>query len=344
MSEVVLIGSGSSVLDTPLGKTIDSFPIVARVNRFRLNGYSEYTGTKTDIWFVSDYMFRWYNKYKPAEIIFVSPGRPPNQRFNGFQERIPYSKLYPRKYYEQVRKMSGYMQPSSGILAAYYLSQFYDKIYLLGIDGFNGDGTEYWSEVNIRGRHRTDKELMFLEQLYSTRKVKLLNNYTYLHDHQASYGTGGCFAKKILAYKPESILDYGCGKGGLVKWLNKKVPTNGYDPYVFEYRTKPIGTFDMLVSTDFLEHIEENKLNDVLSDMQNFQPRLMFHAISNRKAAQILPDGTNAHKNVKPSEWWESKLIGKFSDYTVKILEHNDRNNFTTYLLEKENGHGNIKN
>ena len=94
-----------------------------------------------------------------------------------------------------------------------------------------------------------------------------------LHDQKASFGDAKGLKqseKYIKKYNPESVIDYGCGKGGVTLALQEAYPDMkvvGYDPGNPTYAAKPEGTFDMLISTDVLEHIEPQFLENVLRHM-----------------------------------------------------------------------------
>ena len=62
----------------------------------------------------------------------------------------------------------------------------------------------------------------------------------------------------INQYKPQTILDYGCGSGAMKDHMQDLYPTiklDGYDPGMPEYQTYP-KTVDLIYSTDVFEHIE----------------------------------------------------------------------------------------
>ena len=61
-SNIILVGNGPSALSKKVGKYIDKIPIVVRFNSFRLEGYEEYVGTKTDIWLTTDVFPAWQKK------------------------------------------------------------------------------------------------------------------------------------------------------------------------------------------------------------------------------------------------------------------------------------------
>lgn len=138
-----------------------------------------------------------------------------------------------------------------------------------------------------------------------------------LHQSRPDYGAGissrrwyatiAELAKKVGA---QSILDYGCGKGSLGKALAHLVVKN-YDPAI-PGLDKPPTAADLLVSTDVLEHIEPDCLDDVLDDMKRCGLKAVFLTIATRKAAKTLADGRNAHLIVQSPEWWLPKLMARW--------------------------------
>ena len=47
---ILIIANGESILKYNLGIKIDTYPIIARINNYRLEGYEDKIGTKTNIW------------------------------------------------------------------------------------------------------------------------------------------------------------------------------------------------------------------------------------------------------------------------------------------------------
>ena len=342
MREILLIGNGPSAAEHKMGNAIDAFPYVVRFNTFRIHDFKEYVGTKCDVWIAIDNFPQWQGLYDYKEVYFVNPVRNrPNPAFDRFKAQMPDAKVLPAWVWDDVcKEMKSH--PSTGALATYYFSKSYDKVYLYGFDCFQADRHHYGDD-NSGCHHIAEKERAFIDKLISEGVVREFNNYTYLHDTDPNYGLGGnYFGKKIIAHLPSSsssVLDYGCGKGTLVKYLwEQGIHAEGYDPFVPGWEARPPKQ-DMLVSTDFLEHIPEEELEKVFADMFSYQPKLMFHAISNRKAVQILPDGTNAHKTIKDADWWLCLLTTTFANYNVELIEHNEKNCFSSYYLkEKANG------
>ncbi len=112
-------------------------------------------------------------------------------------------------------------------------------------------------------------------------------------------------------YQPSSVMDFGCGKGVLIagiKELHPKIVSEGYDPGNPEFATLPDRTFDAVVSTDALEHVEPAYLDQTLRMISSKMDRCGFFRIACYPAKKKLPDGRNAHLIVESPEWWRTKI------------------------------------
>lgn len=117
-----------------------------------------------------------------------------------------------------------------------------------------------------------------------------------------------------------TVLDYGCGKGALVRALaDKGLMATGYDPAVPEYSLRGYceGNHDYVVCTDVLEHIEYEWIDAVLAEIADVAKDGAFLLISLRKAQKLLPDGRNAHLIVESEAWWCEKINKYFSDFDI---------------------------
>ena len=124
----------------------------------------------------------------------------------------------------------------------------------------------------------------------------------------------------IRELRPDSVLDVGCGRGFLVRDLNLAgIKTKGCDfaEYAIIKKVHPDCVladakellykdkeFDLVISTDFFEHIEEKELDKVWNEMRR---------VGHRVAARIATSEENPKKNdyhvtVNPKVWWQERF------------------------------------
>lgn len=116
----------------------------------------------------------------------------------------------------------------------------------------------------------------------------------------------------IREYECKTLLDYGCGKGLQYSVNNIHsdwgVEISLFDIGVLEYSIKPEGRFDLVTSTDMLEHCETEDIPEILQELNDYATKFVLVSISTRLAQKTLPDGRNAHLTVKPQEWWLAEI------------------------------------
>lgn len=127
-------------------------------------------------------------------------------------------------------------------------------------------------------------------------------------------GSGKKHVERVLAYADKigasSVLDYGCGESTLAAALRAagwKGFISEYDPGMPTKQQLPKPA-QLLVSTDVLEHVEPELLDNVLRHMHAVTELGAFVTIATRPANKILPDGRNAHLIQETPAWWIAKL------------------------------------
>lgn len=108
----------------------------------------------------------------------------------------------------------------------------------------------------------------------------------------------------------DSVLDFGAAEGTLGSWLHEQRPdlaVYNYDPRIEGMDSLP-DEVDLVVSTDVLEHVEPDRIEETLAVLGSIAVKAQYHCISTRKAGARLPDGRNAHLTVNPPEWWKKQL------------------------------------
>jgi len=134
--------------------------------------------------------------------------------------------------------------------------------------------------------------------------------------------SGASHAPEILTFANElgatSVLDYGAGCATLAA----SVPTLkvfAYDPGTAAHDLpKPA---DLVVSTDVLEHVEADKIDNVLQHQYLLARKGAYFVIALTAARELLPDGRNAHLLIQPVDWWLANL----RDAGWRIQRHEQR-------------------
>ena len=122
-------------------------------------------------------------------------------------------------------------------------------------------------------------------------------------------------------YRPNSILDFGCGHGALMASIRQAYPgmaVDGYDPGNAAHNRVPDGLFDAVVSADVFEHIEPEHLATTLQLISNKITVAGWFRIACYPAKKHLPDGRNAHLIVESPDWWREQLLDTMDVVIVK--------------------------
>jgi hypothetical protein len=115
----------------------------------------------------------------------------------------------------------------------------------------------------------------------------------------------------------KSILDYGCGKA---KHHPKEWNAIKYDPAIQDYQNKPQDKYDLVISTDVLEHIPVENLKQTIDEIFGYSNKWVFVSVCCRKAEAILPNGYNAHATIESAKWWRD-LFKPYKNYTLEFSE-----------------------
>jgi hypothetical protein len=141
---------------------------------------------------------------------------------------------------------------------------------------------------------------------------------TELH-RNPEYGVASLSFAPIVAHvirelQARTVADYGAGKKNLLVGLKEAgVRLDAYYPYdpVFpEYG--PPRAADLVCCIDVLEHIEPDRLENVLAELARITVAFGFFSIHMEPADKVLADGRNAHLIQQPSSWWLPRLTKHF--------------------------------
>ena len=139
----------------------------------------------------------------------------------------------------------------------------------------------------------------------------------------------------------KTLLDYGCGKAipydkDRCKEVDLRHPIQKlcnlksfdlYDPAYEKYATLPDKKYDIVVCTDVLEHIAEQDIDYVLTEILSRSNKIVFLNISCQPALKHFKEGKfkgkNVHISVFDPSWWGHKIgniWNKFNHLKVYTL------------------------
>lgn len=107
-----------------------------------------------------------------------------------------------------------------------------------------------------------------------------------------------------------TVLDFGAGRGSLGAYVTDRVSVEwtNYDPGIPEYDSVPTGQFDLVVSSDVLEHIEPEHIDETLHQIAKWAKKAQFHHIACDASDGRLPDGRDMHLITEKLDWWLPKF------------------------------------
>lgn len=153
---------------------------------------------------------------------------------------------------------------------------------------------------------------MTVSQSYAE-QYKLMHSDPMMFPGEQAFYADAYIHSAIKNFNVTEVFDYGCGKGLQYTQgkLHKKwgVSVTLYDIGVNRFSIKPNRTFEMVISTDVLEHIEPEAVTSVLNEIDNYATKVVLVSIATRPAKKTLPDGRNAHLTVQPQEWWLNEIL-----------------------------------
>lgn len=117
-----------------------------------------------------------------------------------------------------------------------------------------------------------------------------------------------------------TFLDYGCGKATLGNAVFTAGKTQigswqDYDP-ALDWSGPPRPA-DLVMCLDVLEHVEPDRIDDVLDDLRGLTLKACVMFVDTSPAHKNLPDGRNAHILQRPLRWWLDKIQDRFAIHTL---------------------------
>lgn len=173
MSNTIIVGNGTSILDYENGEKIDSFQHVVRFNSYKTFGYEKYTGIKTNILFtVSLYHIKDIHLYDRVVVH--------NWLFSKEEDEV-YQAISKIRNCEKTTKETidkiPCKDPSTGLIAIYMLLEdnvHTKPLYLTGFDWWEREAHHY-GDNELRGNlHKPKEEYKVLTNLIENKLIKFL--------------------------------------------------------------------------------------------------------------------------------------------------------------------------
>lgn len=171
MSNIIIVGNGSSLLNKEDGNKIDSFDTVVRFNSYKIKGFEKHVGTKTDIWFtVNGAHFSELKNYKE---VIIHTWEWNKDKCKLYQKFLPIRdcKKTERQF---VRSKIPCKNPSTGLIAIYYFLEKYDIVTITGFDWWENEKHHY-GDNEVRGTlHSPKEEYEILKNLIKENRLEFL--------------------------------------------------------------------------------------------------------------------------------------------------------------------------
>lgn len=141
---------------------------------------------------------------------------------------------------------------------------------------------------------------------------RLIGEYAKIHSQKA-YGCGGMSEGlrqrlwQLAGSPPSSVVDFGCGRSNEAVKLWPSARHFFYDPAIPEVRVFPRERFDLGLCTEVLEHIPLEEIDNTLWELKSLADRWLC-TIHTAPAAQVLPNGENAHCLQRSACWWQARF------------------------------------
>jgi len=127
----------------------------------------------------------------------------------------------------------------------------------------------------------------------------------------------GDLMKKAIEARPyvHTVLDFGCGKGTMKEFLQPFFPDvkfYEYDPGIPGKDTFPTGQFDMVMTSDVLEHIEPHLLTETIQQLEKLTTWVLCNDIACSPTFKTFGEGPyigqDLHLTVEEPIWWRKRF------------------------------------
>jgi hypothetical protein len=143
------------------------------------------------------------------------------------------------------------------------------------------------------------------------------------------YGSGDILG--LITSRPyiRSVLDYGCGKGELSRYLAQHVPgipVTEYDPGIPGKDIPPEGRFGLVVTCDVIEHVEPEFIDRTLVKLAEYTQSVMYNNIACSPDLHIFDagpyEGQDRHISQSLPDVWLERFKTVITDPKISLMEY----------------------
>lgn len=316
---------GNATPKRAYGKLIDSYDTVIRFNNFKLAGFEELVGTRTDLRCTTG----WHDIEARPGLIEFSPFTADAREsgnlaaFNKTNHRpVVAARLDIHPFISETPN------PSCGLALVQLLHQLGIEADPFGFDGFQT--SHYWNAGQAVETSHSRREL---DILLERTNVTLIGEtypyaelYEFCHREHPEYDDNvgvELFKRLNKTVRGKKILEFGAGNGGLsalMESMGNEVTAYEISSHAFnkikcshKVQDSAVGLpfqqtrHDLFVSVDVLEHLTENDIRLVLREAGRLCSEI-FLAVSTRPSGLLGPRGENLHLTVRNAEWWVEQV------------------------------------
>lgn len=139
------------------------------------------------------------------------------------------------------------------------------------------------------------------------------------HDGSKWGSTGGRYSGtdvlRLLEERPyiQSVLDFGAGKGSLESFIRESLCSGpldwtNYDPGIPGIDQIPQTQFDLVVTTDVLEHVEPDQVDQTIKLLGQLTGKVLYNDIACYPTGKLFGEGPyigqDMHLTVEQPLWW----------------------------------------
>lgn len=172
---IIIVGNGSSLINSNIGEKIDSFDSVVRFNSYKIKGYEKDVGTKTNILFTCNRSH--ISDAKMYDRIIVHSWQWDENKDAIFQDfnKIRKCEKTTREFVRS--RMDKKYCPSTGLIAIHMIledSRYKKPVFIVGFDWWETEKHHYGDNERRGTIHKPELELKIISDLQSKGLIEFL--------------------------------------------------------------------------------------------------------------------------------------------------------------------------